>query len=143
MATETRPAAATSTARPLTGDEYLESSRDGREIWAYGERVDDVTTHPAFRNAARMVARMYDKLHDPEYRDVLTTPTDTGGGTVTHPFFRAARSVEDCVADRDAIAEWARTSYGWMGRSPDYKAAFLGTLGANAEFYAPYQDNAR
>src|SRR5436309_2069025 len=30
-----------------------------------------------------------------------------------------------------------------MGRSPDYKAAFLATLGANAEFYAPYQDNAR
>jgi aromatic ring hydroxylase len=30
-----------------------------------------------------------------------------------------------------------------MGRAPDYKAAFLGTLGANAEFYEPYQDNAR
>ena len=143
MATETRPAAATSTARPLTGDEYLESIRDGREIWAYGERVEDVTTHPAFRNAARMVARMYDKLHDPAYRDVLTTPTDTGGGTFTHPFFRTARSIDDCVADRDAIAEWARTSYGWMGRSPDYKAAFLGTLGANADFYEPYQENAR
>jgi 4-hydroxyphenylacetate 3-monooxygenase len=131
------------TVTPLTGAEYLESIRDGREIWAYGERVADVTTHPGFRNAARMVARMYDKLHDPAYKDVLTTPTDTGGGTFTHPFFRTARSVEDCVADRDAIAEWARTSYGWMGRSPDYKAAFLGTLGANSDFYDPYQENAR
>ena len=35
--------------RPLTGTEYLESIRDGREIWIYGERVKDVTTHPAFR----------------------------------------------------------------------------------------------
>jgi aromatic ring hydroxylase len=43
----------------------------------------------------------------------------------------------------DAIAEWARITYGWLGRSPDYKAAFLGTLGANAEFYAPFQNNAR
>ena len=128
---------------PLTGAEYLESIRDGREIWAYGERVEDVTTHPAFRNATRMVARMYDKLHDPAYKDVLTTATDTGGGTFTHPFFRTPRTVEDCVADRDAIAEWARTSYGWMGRAPDYKAAFLGTLGANADFYDPYQDNAK
>ncbi len=143
MATGTAPEATTSTVRPYTGDEYLASIRDGREIWAYGERVDDVTTHPAFRNAARMVARMYDKLHDPQYSDVMTTPTDTGGGTFTHPFFRTPHSVEDCVADRDAIAEWARTSYGWMGRSPDYKAAFLGTLGANAEFYDPYQENAR
>jgi len=30
-----------------------------------------------------------------------------------------------------------------VGRSPDYKAAFLATLGANADFYAPYQENAR
>ena len=49
----------------MTGDEYLESLRDGREIWIYGERVKDVTTHPAFRNTARMIARLYDALHDP------------------------------------------------------------------------------
>ena len=34
-------------------------------------------------------------------------------------------------------------TYGWMGRSPDYKAAFLATLGANSDFYDPYQSNAR
>ena len=45
------------TARPMKGDEYLESLRDGREVWIYGEKVDDVTTHPAFRNGARSVAR--------------------------------------------------------------------------------------
>jgi len=142
MAVTSEPAT-TSAVEPMTGAEYLESIRDSREIWAYGERVEDVTTHPAFRNSARMVARMYDALHDPARRDVLTTPTDTGGGTFTHPFFRTARTVEDVVADRDAIAEWARISYGWMGRSPDYKAAFLGTLGANADFYDPYQENAK
>ena len=30
-----------------------------------------------------------------------------------------------------------------MGRAPDYKAAFLATLGANSDFYDPYQDNAK
>src|SRR5262249_15833981 len=40
-------------------------------------------------------------------------------------------------------AAGAGMNEGWVGRSADYKAAFLGTLGANAEFYAPYQDNAR
>ena len=34
-------------------------------------------------------------------------------------------------------------TYGWMGRSPDYKAAFLATLGANSDFYKPFQENAR
>ncbi|MBV9001142.1 MAG: hypothetical protein JO304_18935 [Solirubrobacterales bacterium] len=40
------------TSKLLTGEEYLESLRDGREIWIDGERVRDVTEHPAFRNAA-------------------------------------------------------------------------------------------
>jgi len=129
--------------RPFTGAEYLESLRDGREVYAYGERVEDVTTHPAFRNAAASVAKIYDALHDPKTKDVLTGPTDTGSGGYTHKFFKAARSREDVVAQRDAIAAWARITYGWMGRSPDYKAAFLNTLGANAEFYGKFADNAR
>ncbi|AIJ25335.1 4-hydroxyphenylacetate 3-hydroxylase [Amycolatopsis methanolica 239] len=133
----------TRTTRPMTGEEYLDSIRDGREIFIYGEKVDDVTTHPAFRNSARMTARLYDALHDPDKQGVLTAPTDTGSSGFTHPFFRTPRSREDLFADRDAIAEWARMTYGWMGRSPDYKAAFLGTLGANSDFYEPFADNAR
>jgi 4-hydroxyphenylacetate 3-monooxygenase len=129
--------------RPFTGNEFLESLRDQREIWIYGERVKDVTAHPAFRNPARMLARLYDALHAPATRDVLTCATDTGSGSYTHRFFRAPTSAAELVAGRDAIAAWSRLTYGWMGRSPDYKAAFLATLGANADFYAPYQDNAR
>src|SRR6266436_6127234 len=94
--------------RPFTGEEYLESLRDGREIWIYGERVKDVTTHPAFRNTARMIARLYDALHDPARKDILTTETDTGSGGYTHKFFKAPRNVEEMVGCRDAIAEWAR-----------------------------------
>jgi 4-hydroxyphenylacetate 3-monooxygenase len=37
----------------MTGQEYLESLRDGREAWLYGEKVDDVTTNPALRRPAR------------------------------------------------------------------------------------------
>src|SRR5262249_1066436 len=128
--------------RPFTGAEFLESLRGPREVWIYGERVKDVTAHPAFRNPARMLARLYDSLHDPAQHEVLTCETDTGSGGFTHRSFRAPRSAEDLVAAREAIALWARLTYGWMGRSPDYKAAFLATLGANSEYYTPYQENA-
>jgi 4-hydroxyphenylacetate 3-monooxygenase len=131
------------TLRPMTGAEYLESLRGPRDIWIYGERVKDLTTHPAFRNAARMIARLYDALHDPAHQAVLTCPTDTGSGGYTHKYFRAPTSAEDLVGGRDAIAAWARMTYGWMGRTPDYKAAFLATLGADADLYIPYQANAR
>jgi 4-hydroxyphenylacetate 3-monooxygenase len=142
---QTTPAASStpSRTRPFTSQEYMESLRDGREIWIYGERVKDVTTHPAFRNTARMIARLYDALHDPARKDVLTAPTDTGSGGYTHKFYLPSRNAEEMVAARDAIAEWARVTYGWIGRSPDYKAAFLATLGANSGFYEPYEANAK
>jgi 4-hydroxyphenylacetate 3-monooxygenase len=129
--------------RPMTGAEYMASLKDDRQIYIHGKKVDDVTNHPAFRNAVRMIARLYDALHDPAHKDVLTTDTDTGNGGYTHAFFKAPHSAADLVAGRDAIAAWQRLTYGWMGRSPDYKAAFLATYGPNADYYAPYADNAR
>jgi 4-hydroxyphenylacetate 3-monooxygenase len=90
-----------------------------------------------------MIARLYDAMHDPARAGTIMRPTDTGNGGQTHAFFKAPRSAQDLIDGRDAIAAWARITYGWVGRSPDYKAAFLATLGANADFYAPYQDNAR
>jgi 4-hydroxyphenylacetate 3-monooxygenase len=30
-----------------TPEQYKESLRDGREVYMYGEKVKDVTTHPA------------------------------------------------------------------------------------------------
>src|SRR3954467_12837503 len=46
-----------------SGNEHLESLRDGRVIYIGSEKVDDVTTHPAFRNAARSMAAIYDLKH--------------------------------------------------------------------------------
>src|SRR5437868_4831520 len=129
--------------RPQNGAEYLASLDDDREVYIYGERVKQVTKHPAFRNTARMTARLYDALHDPKINGKIITPTDTGNGGYTHAFFKAPKSMEDLLQSRSAIAEWARLTYGWAGRSPDYKAAFLASLGANAAFYDPYQENAK
>src|ERR1700709_2163744 len=115
---------------PMTGAEYLAWLDGGREVYIYGERVAKVTEHPAFRNTARMITRLYDAMHDPERQGRLMLPTATGNGGKTHGFFKAPRSAADLLAGRDAIAEWARITFGWVGRAPDYKAAFLATLGA-------------
>jgi len=124
----------------MSGSEYLESLRDGRAVYLYGERVADVTTHPAFRNASRSVARLYDTLNDPSERDSLTTIDRFG--IRTHRFFTSSYSAQELLAARDAIARWARLTYGFMGRTPDYKASFMATLGSNPEFYAPFESNA-
>jgi 4-hydroxyphenylacetate 3-monooxygenase len=129
--------------RPYTGREYLESLNDGREVWIYGERVKNVAEHPAFRNSARMMARLYDSLHDPKYSDILTIPMDNGSGVRTHRYFQAPRSVEEQLAARDALACWSRMTYGWMGRTPDYKAAWIATLANASSLYGQYEPNAK
>ena len=50
--------------RPYTGAEYIESLKDGREVYIDGERIADITVHPAYRNSVRSMARLYDALHD-------------------------------------------------------------------------------
>jgi 4-hydroxyphenylacetate 3-monooxygenase len=124
----------------FTGEQYLESLRDGREVYVAGERVKDVTEHPAFRNSARSIARLYDALHDPELRDVLVGVDRQG--IVTHKFFMPSYSVAELAGARDAIEAWSRLSYGFLGRTPDYKAAFMATLGADPDFYAPFASSA-
>lgn len=126
--------------RPMTGEQYLDSLQDGREVYIYGERVKDVVTHRAFRNAARSIARLYDALHDPKYTDALLA-TDRQG-ILTHKFFKPSYSAQELLEAREAIGTWARFSYGFMGRTPDYKASFMATLGAAPDFYEPYGENA-
>ena len=59
-----------------TGHEHLESLRDGRVVYIGSERVNDVTRHPAFRNAALTVAAIYDMKADPANREALTYEED-------------------------------------------------------------------
>jgi 4-hydroxyphenylacetate 3-monooxygenase len=55
-----------------TGEEYRESIRDGREVWIGGERVDDVTAHPAFKPLVDIRARVYDMAHEAGTQDVMS-----------------------------------------------------------------------
>jgi len=50
-----------------TGEQYREGIRDGREVWIDGERVKDVTRHPAFKPIVDIKARMYDIQFDNKY----------------------------------------------------------------------------
>lgn len=124
----------------LDGSAYLKSLRDERAVYIYGERVPDVTAHPAFRNAGRSVARLYDSLHDPAQRDALTAIDALGNRT--HKFFKPSCTAQELAEAREAIAIWSRMSYGFMGRTPDYKASFMASMAANPEFYAPFDSNA-
>src|SRR5258708_11706799 len=100
------------------------------------------TTRPrGFGNSCRSIARLYDALHDPKHQDTLTAIDRHGRRT--HKFFMPSYTPRQLLEARDAIVGWARMTYGFMGRTPDYKAALMGSLASEPEFYAPFDDNAR
>jgi 4-hydroxyphenylacetate 3-monooxygenase len=55
-----------------TGEQYRDSIRDGREVWINGERVKDVTRHPAFKPIVDARARIYDMAHDNRTASIMT-----------------------------------------------------------------------
>ncbi|MEZ4608532.1 MAG: 4-hydroxyphenylacetate 3-hydroxylase N-terminal domain-containing protein [Deinococcales bacterium] len=63
-------------------------------------------------------------------------------GIVTHKFFAPSYNSQELLEARSAIATWQRMSYGWMGCTPDYKAAFMAQLAEGHDFYQPFGDNA-
>jgi 4-hydroxyphenylacetate 3-monooxygenase len=55
-----------------TGQQYRDSIRDGREVWINGERVRDVPSHPAFKPAVDIRARIYDMQHEEAFQKAMT-----------------------------------------------------------------------
>jgi aromatic ring hydroxylase len=118
-----------STTKPLgamTGRRYLDSLRDGREVWLDGQRVDDVTAHPAFREFVRALAEVYDRQTD-EYRDEMTY-LEPESGVRTSLSWLIPRSLEDSARKRRNSQLWNLLTWGQLGRSPDVLAPFIVNL---------------
>jgi 4-hydroxyphenylacetate 3-monooxygenase len=127
-----------------TGSEYLRSLSDGRQVFFEGELVKDVTTHPAFRQAARSVANLFDIAADPAQRERRTFQSPKTG----QPVWRAwqiPHNHADLRARRLFSEAWAEATFGLMGRSPDHVAGFFAGYAATPQLFAAqgqkYADN--
>src|SRR6185437_4457091 len=100
-----------------TAAAHLASLQDGREVYIHGQRVADVTTHPAFRNSVASAAYLYDFQSLPEKMDRVTFPSPTTGKPVSRAW-QLPTGYADLVARREALAACAETHFGFMGRSP-------------------------
>jgi 4-hydroxyphenylacetate 3-monooxygenase len=107
-----------------SGAEYLKSLRDGRRVYLDGELVKDVTEHPALREAARSIARLYDIAAAPENREVMTFTSPKTGAPV-HRGYQIPKTHADLKARRLFSEKWAEATFGLMGRTPDHVAGFF------------------
>src|SRR5215831_5831434 len=85
-----------------TGSDHLRSLRDGREVYIHGEKVADVTTHPAFRNSVGSAAHLYDFQSLPENIEKLTFVSPTSGDRVSRAW-QLPLSYEDLVVGGEAF----------------------------------------
>ena len=108
----------------MTGARYIESLKDGREVWLDGEKVQDVTSHPAFSGMVNELARIYDLQNSNEYQDQMTfVSPDTG--TRTSVSWLLPRSMDELKAKRRNSEVWNQQCWGQLGRGPDILAPYI------------------
>jgi 4-hydroxyphenylacetate 3-monooxygenase len=125
-----------STAPLRAGSEFLRSiADDGRRVYVDGELVRDVTRHPAFREAARSIAGLYDHAAASENRELLTAPSPRDGEPILRAY-QIPKSHADLRAKRLAAEAWAESTFGLMGRTPDHVAGFFCGYAAKPQVFA-------
>ena len=65
-----------------TGSKHLQSLRDGREVYLNGKKIDDVTTHLAFKNVVTASAKLYDFQSDEKNIEFMTFKSPSSGNRV-------------------------------------------------------------
>ena len=118
-----------------TGAQYISGlSEMSTEVWIRGERIEDVTTHPALRNGVRSVADLYDMQHDSGLRQEMTYASPTNGKPVGLSFL-IPRTVEDLERRRAMMTRWAWSSCGMMARTPDFLNVAITAWAGGAEYF--------
>jgi 4-hydroxyphenylacetate 3-monooxygenase len=107
-----------------TGADHIASLRDGRTVYLDGKLVDDVTSHPAFRNAVHSSAALYDYQARPENIEAMTFVPEGGSRRINRSWL-APKTYEEMVTRRKAMQSWAALSGGFLGRAPDHLASSL------------------
>ncbi|HTS41102.1 MAG TPA: 4-hydroxyphenylacetate 3-hydroxylase N-terminal domain-containing protein [Xanthobacteraceae bacterium] len=111
-----------------TGKQKLERMRDGRAVYIGAERVSDVTSHPAFRQGAQTVARLYDMKADPAKRELFTFEEDSERISL---YWLRCKTRDDLLRRMRCCKAIADATYGFIGRSPDQVSGLVTGLAMN------------
>ena len=79
-----------------TREQFIESLRDGRQVYILGEKVEDVTTHPVLKVTAETVAQDFaiTEMDDKEVRDLYVVPHPETGEPMSR-YFQTPKTTED------------------------------------------------
>jgi aromatic ring hydroxylase len=99
-----------------TAEQYLESLRDGREIYLDGERVDDVTTHASLRRCAHSFSESYAVQNSTEYMEMFTYKSPNGD--LRNICYKLPQSADDVERMAQLCEKLQLASGGVLFRTP-------------------------
>lgn len=119
----------------MTGQQYIERidalktyiSIDGKVV------TGKVSEHPAFKGIIQSQAKLFDLQHQEALLEKMTYESPISKQKVGMSFLQVL-TPEDLVKRRQAAREWALSSQGFMGRSPDYMNTTLMALASASDF---------
>jgi 4-hydroxyphenylacetate 3-monooxygenase len=122
----------------INGKQYMDRINALQSnVWYNRQQVKgNISEHPAFAGVMRSQAALYDMQHDEKHRDIMTFVSDTTGKRVGTSFLRPTTK-EDLEKRRKMVQIWAKSTFGMMGRSPDYKNSTLMALASSAHLLEP------
>ncbi|MBX8631501.1 MAG: 4-hydroxyphenylacetate 3-monooxygenase, oxygenase component [Thermoplasmata archaeon] len=119
------------------GRKYLDDlDRTRREVWIGGRKITTgITEHPAFRQMAVTMSKLYDMQCDPELEDEMTYVSPSTGDRVGMSFLQPVTR-EDLLRRRRMMKRWADYSGGMLGRTPDYLNSDIMAMASASRFFS-------
>lgn len=116
------------------GAQVLERLRERPPaLWYRGEKVKDVTAHPALRGGVHTLARLYDLQWEQSEITLYASPKT--GNKVARSFMMP-RTREELASISRAMKVWEDHTFGMMGRVPDYINRAMTGYAAGSAFLA-------
>ena len=107
-----------------TGRQHIDTLNDGREVFINGGKVDDVTTHPAFRNMVATVGELYDYQSRSENVDLMTfeIPAAHGGkgGERANRIWQLPNSYDELASSAESFSNDSTVQLNLSAQIADY-----------------------
>ncbi|MEH7417054.1 4-hydroxyphenylacetate 3-hydroxylase N-terminal domain-containing protein [Neobacillus drentensis] len=121
-----------------TGAQYIEGVKSRNpEVWLAGRKITNVYEEPVFQEPIHQIAKLYDLQHDPKVQEKITHVCRETGERVSNAFL-VPKSYQDLEARRQTFEEFAKTTYGLMGRTPDFLNVVVTSMASNSDFLDKY-----
>ena len=110
-----------------TVEQYKESLRDGREVYMYGERVKDVTIHPALKVCVETMAVDYECAELPQFKD-LANVYDPELKQEVSRYYYIPKTGEDLVKATELIIATSTYADGYIPLAKDIGADAINAI---------------